>query len=149
MSPRAAWRLETLGLGPVYDYVGGKVDWLAAGLTTQGPGAGGRRVIDATDRHPPTCHVEDDLSKVVLNLERLGVGQCVVVNDVGIVQGQLRTDRLSEQLQGVVGAVMEPGPTTIRPHEPLTDTLDRMTRRHAASLIVTTPEGTLIGLLRR
>ncbi len=30
MSPRAAARLETLGFTKVYDYVGGKTDWLAA-----------------------------------------------------------------------------------------------------------------------
>ena len=33
MSPRAAWRLESLGFSHVYDYVAGKIDWLAAGLT--------------------------------------------------------------------------------------------------------------------
>jgi 3-mercaptopyruvate sulfurtransferase SseA len=31
MSPRAAWRLKTLGFERVYDYVGGKADWLAHG----------------------------------------------------------------------------------------------------------------------
>ena len=36
MSPRAAWRLESLGFGEVYDYVDGKVDWMAAGLATEG-----------------------------------------------------------------------------------------------------------------
>ncbi len=34
MSPRAAARLETLGFSRVYDYVGGKRDWLAAALPT-------------------------------------------------------------------------------------------------------------------
>jgi len=32
MSPRAARGLEAAGLGPVYDYVAGKSDWLAADL---------------------------------------------------------------------------------------------------------------------
>jgi rhodanese-related sulfurtransferase len=36
MSPRAAWRLEAAGFGPVYDYAAGKADWLAAGLPFQG-----------------------------------------------------------------------------------------------------------------
>jgi hypothetical protein len=36
MSPRAASRLETLGYGPVYDYVGGKADWGSAGLPLEG-----------------------------------------------------------------------------------------------------------------
>ena len=36
MSPRAAWRLEEAGFGPVYDYAAGKGDWLAADLTFEG-----------------------------------------------------------------------------------------------------------------
>ena len=36
MSPRAAARLETLGYGPLYDYVDGKADWGAAGLPLEG-----------------------------------------------------------------------------------------------------------------
>jgi hypothetical protein len=36
MSPRAAWRLEAAGFGPVYDYVDGKSDWLAADLPFEG-----------------------------------------------------------------------------------------------------------------
>ena len=38
MSPRAAWRLEAAGFGPVYDYVAGKADWLAAHLPFVGTG---------------------------------------------------------------------------------------------------------------
>ena len=36
MSPRAAWWLEAAGFSPVYDYVAGKADWLAADLPFQG-----------------------------------------------------------------------------------------------------------------
>ncbi len=39
MSPRAAWRLESLGFHDVYDYVDGKLDWMAAGLPTEGTNA--------------------------------------------------------------------------------------------------------------
>ena len=39
MSPRAAWRLETLGFEKVFDYVDGRADWLAAGLPTEGTGS--------------------------------------------------------------------------------------------------------------
>jgi hypothetical protein len=30
MSPRAAWRLESIGFGQVYDYAAGKADWGSA-----------------------------------------------------------------------------------------------------------------------
>ena len=36
MSPRAAWRLEATGFGPVYDYAAGKTDWLAYDLPFEG-----------------------------------------------------------------------------------------------------------------
>lgn len=36
MSPRAAWRLEAAGFGPVYDYQAGKIDWIAADLPFEG-----------------------------------------------------------------------------------------------------------------
>ena len=49
MSSRAAWRLESLGFGDVYDYVDGKLDWMAAGLanssaTTDAPPVWARRM---------------------------------------------------------------------------------------------------------
>jgi hypothetical protein len=36
MSPRAAWRLEAAGFGPVHGYAAGKGDWLAADLPFEG-----------------------------------------------------------------------------------------------------------------
>jgi rhodanese-related sulfurtransferase len=36
LSPRAAWRLESLGFANVCDYVAGKEDWLAYGLPIEG-----------------------------------------------------------------------------------------------------------------
>jgi CBS domain-containing protein len=44
---------------------------------------------------------------------------------------------------------MEPGPATVRAHEPLDALLDRMTGRDVAEMIVTTPEGELLGVVYR
>jgi CBS domain-containing protein len=44
---------------------------------------------------------------------------------------------------------MEPGPATVRPHEPLPPLLERMARRQVEEMIVTTPEGELLGMVRR
>jgi CBS domain-containing protein len=44
---------------------------------------------------------------------------------------------------------MEPGPTTVRAHEPLEALLERMARRGVDDMIVTTPEGELLGIVRR
>jgi hypothetical protein len=43
---------------------------------------------------------------------------------------------------------MEPGPATVRADARAAETTERMRTRGAASVIVSTPEGVLLGLLR-
>lgn len=139
MSPRAAWRLERLGF-TVHDYAAGKVDWLAAGLPTVRATAGARRALDAADRQPPTCAPDTPVGE-------LAGGSVLVINDEGIVLGRVRAD--NRQQGARAEDVMEPGPTTVRAHEPLDELLDRMRRRTVAEIVVTTPEGRLLGVVRQ
>src|SRR5207249_889428 len=44
MSPRAAWRLESLGFTEVYEYSAGKSDWGAYGLPLEGKAIGSDRL---------------------------------------------------------------------------------------------------------
>jgi rhodanese-related sulfurtransferase len=136
MSPRAAWRLERFGFD-VYDYAAGKVDWLAAGLATVRAVPGPRRALDAADRAPRTCAPDTPVA-------HLGIDAAIVVNEQGIVLGRVRS---GDQADGAAKAedVMESGPATVRAHEPLDDLLERMDRRHVSEMIVTTPEGRLLG----
>jgi CBS domain-containing protein len=145
MSPRAAWRLERLGYGPVYDYAAGKLDWMAAGLPTIRADASERRALDGADRDPPTCRPDD----LVGNLVSSPGATLVVVNEQRIVLGRLRVGAASADGAVRVEDVMEPGPTTVRAHEPLGPLLERMTRQNIDGMIVTTPEGELLGLVRR
>jgi rhodanese-related sulfurtransferase len=147
MSPRAAWRLEALGFSPVYDYVTGKADWLAAGLPTEGEGPRRTRVGDVMDQTVPTCAPEDRVRDVAA---RLGGAWdiCVVINDNRVVQGRLRRDRLDVTDDRAVAVVMEPGPATVRADADLAETIERMQRREVLKLIVSTPDGVLLGTLR-
>lgn len=43
---------------------------------------------------------------------------------------------------------MEPGPATVRAHEPLAPLLERMGHRGVDEGIVTTPEGELLGVIQ-
>jgi CBS domain-containing protein len=43
---------------------------------------------------------------------------------------------------------MRAGPTTIRPGEDLSAVRQRMSERHVPHLLVTTPDGELLGLVR-
>ena len=147
MSPRAAWRLDAFGYGEVYDYVAGKADWMAAGLITERAAANRPRVSDVVDRSVATCGPADRLADVVKRFASRGADMCVVVNERGVVQGRIRFDRVEPTTLAGVEESMEPGPTTIRADADLADTRERMRRRGAASLVVTDPDGVLLGVV--
>ena len=149
MSARAAWRLERLGFTQVYDYTAGKVDWLAAGLPTHGTNATRPRAKDALIDDVATCHLTDRLGDVARRAQESPFDTCVVVNDAGIVQGRLRKQRLDGPPDVTVEEAMELGPTTVRADEPLHELRDRMTRRQVNQVLVTTPEGRLLGIVTR
>jgi CBS domain-containing protein len=148
MSPRAAWRLEQLGFTHVYDYTAGKIDWIASGWPTEGPGPSQPRVLSATDPNVPTCHLTEEVGTI---RRRLGDGAtfCVVVNERRIVAGRLEhLDRLDPEDRRPASEIMRAGPTTIRPSEDLGAVRQRMRERHVEHLLVTTPDGELLGLVR-
>lgn len=141
MSPRAAVRLRRLGFARVYDYAGGKNDWLAAALPVEGergePTAG-----DALVRNAPTCRIDD---RVETAAARHGDWPfCVVVDDDGTVLGLLRPDARGD----TVADAMEPGPTTVRGSEPLEPLLDAVARSADGVALVTDPDGRLLGAVR-
>ena len=139
MSPRAAWRLERFGF-QVFDYAAGKVDWLAAGLPTVRSEPAPARALDVADRNPHTCGPDTPIGD-------LGPDSVVVVNDQGIVLGRVRADDRHNPA-ATAETTMEPGPPTVRAHEPLEDLLRRMHTRHVPEMIVSTPEGRLLGVVR-
>src|SRR6266550_4700590 len=57
MSPRAAWRLESIGFTQVYDYVAGKADWGSFGLPLEG--TKGARAGEHVRADVPTCRLEE------------------------------------------------------------------------------------------
>lgn len=149
MSPRAACRLEGLGFTRVYDYVDGIADWKAAGLPTQGTSTGVERVADATRSDVPTCRPEETMAEVRPRLAPDGWEVCAVLACDGVVIGRLRQPALESQGDRIVEDVMEPGPATVRPDGLLQPLVDRMEQRNAPHVLVTTPQGQLIGILIR
>src|SRR6266487_18956 len=64
MSPRAAWRLESIGFTQVHDYVAGKADWGSSGLPLEGTRGSRTRVGAHLRRDVPTCRLDERLSDV-------------------------------------------------------------------------------------
>jgi CBS domain-containing protein len=149
MSNRAASRLESLGFTRVYHYTPGKDGWLATGLPTEGPDAATPRAGDVADRDAPTCALHDRLGDVRDRLAESGETSCIVVSDRRVVLGRARGEALDGDAEQTVEAVMEAGPTTVRPSERLDALIKRMQQRRASSIIVSTADGVLVGVLRR
>lgn len=63
------------------------------------------------------------------------------------VVGMLRADRISAGEQAPAAEVMQPGPTTVRAHEDLDATRQRMNEHHVAHLLITTPDGAPLGVV--
>ena len=147
MSPRAACRLTQLGFAPVYDYTLGKVDWIAVGLPTDRAEQPSRRVLDAVRREVPTCAPDAPAGPALQQARAQGWDRCVVIAGHRIVVGMLRAGRISAGEQTPAAEVMQPGPATVRAHEDLDATRQRMNERHVAHLLVTTPDGTLLGVV--
>jgi CBS domain-containing protein len=72
---------------------------------------------------------------------------CVVVNEFRVVAGVLRSERLEPDDTRPAAEAMVPGPATVRAHEDLAPTRARMAERKVRWLLVTTPDGELLGML--
>ena len=144
MSPRAAWRLEAAGFGPVYDYVAGKADWLAADLpfegTAQLAGMFTRRGVATVAEGAP-------VAEALGLLGAQGFGPVLVVNEAGVVMGAAYREAVAVASgEAAVGSVMRSGVSTVRPSEDAAALALRMGHRPVTRVVVTRSDGTLVGL---
>jgi hypothetical protein len=145
MSPRAAWRLESLGFGEVYDYVGSKMEWIGAGLPFEGTLAQQPRLETLADPSVPTCRLDDTVEQV---LDRLGEGAlCLVVAGPDrIVVGLVRADALGPDGHRRMSEVMQEGPSTYRPHVTAAELSPKLRSSPVPWVIVTRLSGSLVGV---
>lgn len=149
MSPRAATRLETLGYGPVYDYIAGKADWGAAGLPLDGENDSTTRAAAHARTDVPTCRLDESLQAVRRRVSDTGWEICFIVDADGVVLGRLGRHALGRDDNLTITAVMTEAPSTVRPSARLDELVERMRRQSLSSLPVTTSDGRLVGLLPR
>jgi CBS domain-containing protein len=149
MSPRAAWRLESLGYAKVHDYVAGKLDWMAAGLPTEGTNAARPRAGEVARKDVPTCGLKERLGAVRDRVSALGWDAAVVVNEQRVVLGLLRSKELDGDPDLLIEQAMRPGPSTFRPFVFVEEMARFMVEHDLQSSPVTTSDGRLVGLLLR
>jgi CBS domain-containing protein len=149
MSPRAACRLELLGFAQVYDYVGGKADWLAHGLPSEGEQAQVPRVKDVLRREVVTALPGEPVGGVAARVARSPYGFALVVANDGTLLGRLRKAALDTDPAARAEQVMEAGPSTVRPDRHLAELAQRLRRRMLHTAIVTGPDGKLLGVVQR
>jgi len=118
-------------------------------LPTEGADAEKPTAGDVARRDAPTCSPTDRLGVVRERLGTPGWTSCIVVNDRNVVLGRVRGKDVDGDPDQTVEAVMEAGPVTERPGELLEALVQRMQHKRVSSVIVSTPDGELIGVLRR
>ena len=133
----------------MYDYVGGKSDWIAAGLPVEGDQANIPRAIDVVKPDVPTCRPSELIGDVRDQVEAASDDVCIVTNDDGIVLGRLRRRALASDRGKAVHEVMESGPTTTRADAWLEGLVQRLYNAEVTSMLITTPEGRLLGVVYR
>ncbi len=149
MAPRAAARLESLGFEQVFEYRGGKLDWLAAGKPTEGENSKRPRAGDVARRDAITCGLKDRLGDVRKRAAAAGWDVAVVVDEADVVLGMLRAQQLEEEESLNVENAMHPGPSTFRPYVPIKEMADYLVEHQLDSVPITTSEGKLVGVLRK
>jgi Mg/Co/Ni transporter MgtE len=138
-----------MGFARVDDYVAGKKDWGSYGLPHEGTNVPERLAGDIARRDVPTCTLEERLAEVRERVRAAGWDTCVVVNEQRVVLGRLGRKAIAADNQSSIAASMSPGPSTVRPSIGADALLERIRARNLTSYLVTTPDGRLVGLVRR
>ena len=133
----------------MYDYVPGKVDWLAHNLEVEGENANAP-TVGRVMRHDVVRCAPTDPGTAVLDLIKASPYPfAVVASDDGCVLGRVPKSALDPPSDGPVWDVAEPGPKTFRPHHSVDNVVGVLAEKNLRWAIVTTPEGRLLGVASR
>ena len=127
----------------------GKVDWLAHGLPVEGtnadPPTAGRLLREDFVRCGPDDRVTDVREAVAASPYPFAL----VIGADGMLLGRVRASALRDAGERVIGEIMELAPATVRPHRAAGELAERLAGRDLRWAIVTTPEGSLLGVVSR
>lgn len=133
----------------MYDYVPGKVDWLVNQRPVEGERAGESTVGACARQDVVTCGLADKVGPVREQVASSPYPFALVIGGGGVLLGRLRASMLDCDPQLPAERVMEPGPSTVRPHKTAEGVAHDLAERDLRWTIVTTPRGVLIGVVAR
>ena len=107
------------------------------------------KASDVARRDVPTCRLSERVGEVHRRTEEAGWNVCLVVNEKKVLLGRLRGKAWEADPDAVVEEVMEDGPTTFRPDKFLKSLIERLFEKKVGTVVITNPDGVLIGLLYR
>jgi Mg/Co/Ni transporter MgtE len=126
------------------------VDWLAWGLPTEGEKADVTVAGSIASGDVVTCRLADQVGEVRERVFASPFGFALVVSERRCVLGRLRRSELERcDPDSSAEEVMEAGPSTVRPHIDLPALVERLRKRDLKFAVVTKPDGTLVGVVRR
>jgi len=97
----------------------------------------------------PTCAPGDPVGEGRERVSRTGHDFCVVVNEERIILGLLRGDTLAKDENARACDVMELGPKTTPPSEPVEELLEARSSQGVKSFLVATSHGVFLGAMSR
>jgi CBS domain-containing protein len=118
-------------------------------LPREGEKVSERRAIDLVVDDVVTAPLDARIAGVRERVASSRYGFAFVVSPGRTLLGRLRRAALEGDGGLSAEAVMEAGPSTIRPDTALEPLAERMRRAELTCLPVTTPEGELLGMVRR
>jgi hypothetical protein len=133
----------------VYDYVPGKVDWLAHQRPIEGARADEPTVGALAREDLVTCGLSDKVGEVRERVADSPYPFALVTSGGGVLLGRLRASALDCDPRMRAEQIMEPGPSTVRPHKTAASIARDLAGRGLRWSIATTPEGELIGVASR
>lgn len=126
------------------------MDWLAHALPVEGELADAQSAGRLARDDVVTCGLDDRVGDIRPLVAASPYGFALVVHDGDLVLGRLRMSAIKEAPgEERAEEAMSPGPSTVRADTDAGELAGRLAKRDLRTTIVTTPEGRLLGVVRR
>lgn len=122
---------------------------MANGLPVEGEQAASRTAGRLMRDDIVTCALADLVGQVRERIAASPYGFALATTSQGVLLGRVRGSALDCDPDLDIEAVMEPGPSTVRPDTPAEKLASRLADQDLRYAIVTTPEGRLLGVVSR